>query len=266
MPTDPIEFSRTLANDDQQRCGNRVQLEDENAGAINAANPLPTTANIAGLADPLPVTLEDAAGNAAGVAGNPLQVGDAGGSITVDQAAHDNLNANTNLQVANTDVSAANPVPTDSQGNTITVAVTPTISAAVIYASGDAIGGRLDLANAVRAGIGTGTITSIVIVDNDQEQAPIDIVFFDQAFAATADNSPFDPSDADLANCIGFAAIAATDYANFNDNAVACKRNIGLWFELASGVTTLFAQMVVRATPTYTATSDLTVKVTIAQD
>lgn len=138
MPTDPIEFSRTLANDDQQRCGNRVQLEDENAGAINAANPLPTTANIAGLADPLPVTLEDAAGNAAGVAGNPLQVGDAGGSITVDQAAHDNLNANVNLQVANTDVSAVNPVPVSTRaGTTLTVTI----------ANGAAVSGEIDMHN-----------------------------------------------------------------------------------------------------------------------
>jgi len=149
MPTDPVEFSRTLANDDQQRCGNRVQLEDENAAAITAANPLPTTAAIPGLADPLPVTLEDAAGNATGVNANPVQIGDAGGSLsvddggavlsvddaggsltvdnggvalgvddaggslTVDQATHDNFNANVNLQVGDADASNANPVPGD---------------------------------------------------------------------------------------------------------------------------------------------------------
>ena len=125
---DPVEFVRNLLNGDNQRCGNRVQLEDEDAGAINAANPLPTTAVIAGgLADPLPVTLEDAAGNPAGIAANPIQIGDAGatlsvddagGTLTVDQATHDNLNANANLQVGNADVGAANPVPVNARAGT----------------------------------------------------------------------------------------------------------------------------------------------------
>ena len=78
---DPVEFTRDLASERQQRCGNRVQVEDADGNAINAANPLP--------------------------------IGDAGGSITVDQVTHDELNANVNLQVNDTDVSAANPVPGD---------------------------------------------------------------------------------------------------------------------------------------------------------
>ena len=39
-------------------------------------------------------------------------VSDGGGSVTVDQAAHDNLNANANLQVGNADVAVGNPIPT----------------------------------------------------------------------------------------------------------------------------------------------------------
>lgn len=42
---------------------------------------------------------------------NPVPVGDAGGTLTVDQAAHDNLNANANLQVGDVDVGAVNPIP-----------------------------------------------------------------------------------------------------------------------------------------------------------
>jgi hypothetical protein len=39
--SDPIEFTRTVPVDHQQRAGNRVQLEDENAAPYNAANPVP---------------------------------------------------------------------------------------------------------------------------------------------------------------------------------------------------------------------------------
>lgn len=44
-------------------------------------------------------------------AANPMQLGDASGSLTVDQATHDNLNANVNLQVGDADVADDNPVP-----------------------------------------------------------------------------------------------------------------------------------------------------------
>ena len=145
------------------------------------------------------------------------------------------------------------------------ISVTPTISAAAIYAAGDALGGRLEFALAAPAISGRAYITKIVIVDDDQELAPIDIVFFDRAFTATADNAPFAPSDADMQNSLGYVDIAATDYANFSTNSVACKTSglrMPFDFDLY-GTQTLYAQMVVRGTPTYTATDDLTVKIAV---
>lgn len=43
MPRNPVEFVRHLASGLYQRAGNRVQLEDEDAQAINETNPLPVT-------------------------------------------------------------------------------------------------------------------------------------------------------------------------------------------------------------------------------
>lgn len=45
--------------------------------------------------------------------GNPVPVSDAGGALTVDQSTHDSFNANANIQVANTDVGSSNPVPVE---------------------------------------------------------------------------------------------------------------------------------------------------------
>lgn len=75
--------------------------------------------------------------------GNPVPVSDAGGSLTVDasdldirdltsasdsvevlQATHDDLNANANIQVGDTDVSNGNPVPVSDAGGSITVDAT----------------------------------------------------------------------------------------------------------------------------------------------
>jgi hypothetical protein len=146
----------------------------------------------------------------------------------------------------------------------ITIAITPTISAAAIYAAGDAIGGKLTFANAVRAAGRGGTIVKVVVVDDDKELAPVDLVLFDRDFGATADNAPFDPTDADMENCMGYIDVAATDYGSFNDNSVAAKASglrMPFDYSLAAGVTSLFGQLVVRGTPTYTAVGDLTIKI-----
>ena len=42
--------------------------------------------------------------------GGTLSVNDGGGSLTVDQATHDSLNANANVQVGNVDVGSGNPL------------------------------------------------------------------------------------------------------------------------------------------------------------
>lgn len=42
---------------------------------------------------------------------NPVPMSDAGSSLTVDQSTHDNLNCNANVQVNNLDVSSTNPLP-----------------------------------------------------------------------------------------------------------------------------------------------------------
>jgi len=188
------------------------------------------------------------------------------GDVEVIQATHDDLNCNANVQIADTDASTTNPIPI-AEGDVVSRSVTPTISAGAIYADGDALGGKFELVTAVLAAGGAGVIEKITVIDEDQELAGIDFVLFDQDFTATADNAAFDPSDADLANCLGFVDIAATSaYSDFNDNSVATKASglrMPFHFKLAAGETTLPGQATVRGTPTYTATDDLTFIFTI---
>lgn len=148
-------------------------------------------------------------------------------------------------------------------GSSVVVAVTPTITGGA-YSAKDAVGGLLTFANAARVSGGSGVVHAVTIIDNDSEAAELVLVLFDQTFTATADNAPFDPSDADLANCIGKITISSTDYQAFNDNAVAQVRNVGLPFKLTG--TSLFGQLMCTGGPTYTAVSDLTIKLHILQD
>lgn len=160
---------------------------------------------------------------------------------------------------------AAKGIYVDPHGSTTLIAATPTISASSIYAAKDAIGGIMTFASAARTSGGGGVLESVTIIDKDQELSPIDLVLFSATVAGTAtDNSPFDPSDADLANFIGAIPILAGDYADFTDNSAATRAGIGLAYACAA--TSLFGVLVARSTPTYTATSDITVILGVIPD
>ncbi len=155
-------------------------------------------------------------------------------------------------------------------GFTDVVEATPTIETG-IYASGDLIGELITLAGAARTiseggDEGTGLIQSVILTDLSKQDANIDVVFFDANPDGTTftDNSPLDVADADLVKIIGVAQI--TTYADFNDNSVGWAANLALPFDLKGRTASLFAALVSRGTPTYAATSDLTLRIGILQD
>ena len=138
----------------------------------------------------------------------------------------------------------------------------PTVTGA--YTSGDACGGKLTFANAVRKTSGAGTIEAVIVVDDGGQGTAAEIVLFNQDFTATNDNAAFTPTDADLENCLGYVPVAAADFKAFADNSLATVRSVGLPFVL-SGSTSLYGQMVTRGTPTYASSSDLTIKLVIRE-
>ena len=145
----------------------------------------------------------------------------------------------------------------------VAVSATPTITAGA-YAAKDAVGGLLTFANAARTAGGVITIMSIALTDLGNQSASLVLVLFDRTFTATADNAAFDPSDADLANCVGHVPISASDYQSFADNAAATVRNVGLQITLNG--TSLFGQLMCLGTPTYGSTADLTVRLGLIRD
>lgn len=61
------------------------------------------------------------------VTGGAPGTGSISGNVTVVQPAHDNLNANANMQVGDTDVANGNPVPVSDAGGSLTVDVSGTV-------------------------------------------------------------------------------------------------------------------------------------------
>lgn len=165
------------------------------------------------------------------------------------------------VATADLDGTAARGAYVDPRLKVVRLQITPTIST-TIYAAKDAIGGLLTFSNAARASGGTIFIQSLVVVDKDQERADMELYLSRATFTAPTDNAVFDPTDAELLDCVG--VIGVGPWYDFNDNAVASVNNIGLECSLAG--TDLFGALVSRGTPTYTSTSDIVVTLTIAQD
>lgn len=141
--------------------------------------------------------------------------------------------------------------------------VTPTVSTSPAYTAKDCVGGLMTFSNAVRSSGGSGTLMAVQVVDKDQEMKDVDLVLFDRSITATTDNAVFDPTDAELANCIGWVPLGVGMYADFNDNSLLSVNSVGLDFVLNG--TDLIGQLVTRGTPTFSATSDIVVTLTIWQ-
>jgi len=144
-----------------------------------------------------------------------------------------------------------------------TITQTPVVTAG-LYSAGDALGGLLTFENIV-TGQGAGVIESIVLIDQAEQDDITDLVLFKQTFTATADNGAIAISAADSLNCIGTIPILAADYVDIGGTSVATIKNIQLRFK-ASDSRTIFGQLVTRGTPTYGATTDVQISVSVLQD
>lgn len=151
-------------------------------------------------------------------------------------------------------------------GDITTISAVPTISSSPAYSSGDALGGKITLASAVRVSGGSGIVENLKLSDLGKQNGVVYVVFFkaDPSGTTFTDNAVLDIADADMSKCIGHVKIEATDYASFNDNSVAAVKAIGLAFKLTSG-TSLYACLLSGDTKTYTSTSDLELEVGILQ-
>ena len=161
-------------------------------------------------------------------------------------------------------VHATRGLSVDPRPSVVRVQVVPTVSTSPAYTAKDAIGGLLTFANAARASGLPIRVDALQVVDKAQQIThALDLVLFTATIGAPTDNNIFDPTDAELLTCCGVIAVAAADFKDFNDNAVATVRDIGLW-AVPTG-TSLFGALVARGTPTYVSTSDIAVTLTITQ-
>lgn len=154
----------------------------------------------------------------------------------------------------------------DALSKRLIVSVTPVVSNAVAYSAHDQVGGIQTIASAVRTGVGTCVLESLVIIDKGAQSAALNVFFFNASPTLVgADNTAFDLLDANMDGCIGVAVVAAGDYTTTASSSVATVKDIQLQLAPASG-TSLYAVAKTTGTPTYTSTSDLIFKYGFKQD
>ena len=180
-----------------------------------------------------------------------VEVNDGGGSITVDGTVAATQSGTWTFGLpagASTEFSLAllgsNFAAVKSGSNILTqstislnqtrITVQPVVSTTPAYTAKDAVGGKLTFTNAARTSGGSITIQTAVIIDRSQQMPVLELVLFDRDFTAS------------------------------NDNAVAVRTGIGLTAKLEG--TDLYGQLVTRSAPTFVATTDIVVALTIVRD
>ena len=133
--------------------------------------------------------------------------------------------------------------------------ITPVISTSA-YSTGDVIGDKMVLKGAAAR---NGLITNLTIWDADGEKDQLDFFLFSGTLTGTyTDNAAFAVDAADSSKLFGVISVAASDYVDAGSDAVATKRDIATSIRPNnSGTSDITVIAVIRATTTYTSTSDL---------
>lgn len=159
-------------------------------------------------------------------------------------------------------------LPTLAGGYTGQISPAVTVSTS-IYAAGDVVGGKLTLANVVRATGGTAVLQSLFLQDLSNQKPALEILIFnaDPAAGTYTDNGAFAVNTTDAAKLIRRIPVATTDWVTLGTMAIADISPGGKVLKAASG-TSLYALIIVggTSTPTFATTSALTVRFGVLQD
>lgn len=132
------------------------------------------------------------------------------------------------------------------------VTVTPAVAAAVAYVSGDIVGGKITLANALRSAASLAILESLRLVDTAKQNAPLTVHFFGADLAgAYADNAAEAVTAADWLKWLGCVEIRTEDYEERTNASLVDFDGIGKVLKAVSG-TTLYALIVLAGAATYT--------------
>ena len=122
------------------------------------------------------------------------------------------------------------------------------------YAANDVLAATQALAGAARVAGGTGIITTIGLLDKDDQGVAMDLVFLDANVSIGTENAAVSIADSDAEHVLGTVNIATTDYCDLINSQYATLRNVGFEYKCAAASTSLYVAAITRGgTPTHTA-------------
>lgn len=150
------------------------------------------------------------------------------------------------------------------------ISTSPTVDTGA-YATGDLIGGKLTFTGALRNTTNAGYITSVLITDLAAQSADLELVLFSTNPTGTTftDQAAFDVADADVTKIVAVIALGSTSRFNFNDNGVKYLGSLAIPLGVTpanTAGTIIYGALVSRGTPTFAASTDVSVVLGISQD
>lgn len=150
-----------------------------------------------------------------------------------------------------TDVSRDDPLPVTTASRIVDVTLSLDISAA--YASGDVLADTQVVSNALRIINGNGLLNSVVVLDEDNQNQALDLVFLSSNVSIGTENSAVSVTDANARNILGIVRINSYDWISLGGVGVATITGLTLGLQAASGSPDLYLAAITRSTPTHTA-------------
>lgn len=135
------------------------------------------------------------------------------------------------------------------------VFITPTITTDTnAHTSGDLIGGKITLTNALRSGM-SGLLRGITVVDQDDQKPQCNFVFLNNASTTTGtytQNAAPSFTAADLGKVIARVPIVTADYVTLATGASVGQLNLSVPVVAYTGTTDLVVLIITTSTPTFT--------------
>lgn len=160
-------------------------------------------------------------------------------------------------------VAEDSPLPTG--GVQVSIVVTPTVTASSAYATGNNLGTIQTLTGAVRLSGGTALLQKVVLNFKSAQTAQTDVLIFNASPSGSTftDKTAVSVATADFDKLVGVVHVA--DCTSAGTPTICQATGLALSVK-AVGTANLYAVAVTRGTPTFTATTDVSMNLVFIQD
>jgi len=151
---------------------------------------------------------------------------------------------------------------------TLFASVTPTIQAA-LYATGDLVGGKMEISGLGQRELPHGVLYSVLVIDKDAQLGDFDLFLFDSDPSNTTftENGAFSIAAGDVSKLLAVINFTSADDTTVLGTRQFFFKEVSVPYRMVStsGFTTdasvkLYAALVARSGPTFTTTSSLILK------